>query len=136
MNRTQSLRYCILLSLAAIAAVGCGSDLATVSGTVSYKGNPLENGRITFQGPGLPMAYAEIDSSGRYRLNTGEQRGVAQGEYRVAIASYKLGEITGRGNPPSAKLITPAKYAIVDTTDLKAEVGPGSNRFDFELKDE
>jgi hypothetical protein len=136
MYKTMRLTNFALISLAALGAVGCGSDLAFVSGTISYQGKPLDTGRITFQGSGLPMAYGEVDSSGRYTLNTGEKQGITPGTYNVAIASYEIGEITGRGNPPAAKLITPAKYANMDTTDLKAEVVPGNNRFDFELRDE
>ena len=49
----------LLLSLAAFCLLGCGggSDRASLTGSVSYNGAPVESGSISFvpQGPGTPF---------------------------------------------------------------------------------
>jgi len=62
MNRPLGL---LLLTLALAAGVGCqqGGDkpaYANVSGTVTYNGQPIEKGQITFASDGRPPSTTEI----------------------------------------------------------------------------
>lgn len=122
-----------VLLLAPFILTGCGSNLASVTGTVTFDDRPLESGRIVFQATGESMAYGELGPDGRYTLIAGDQQGITPGEYIVTVATHEVGEITGRGNPPLTILITPARYGNKDTSDLRADVLPGHNKLDFEL---
>ena len=63
------LAVCLLVGL-----LGCGptGKLASVSGTVRYKGQPLPNAYVAFlpEQSGERIATGTTDSGGRYRLTT------------------------------------------------------------------
>jgi len=129
-----------------IAVAGCGGKdgLPSVRGTVTYNGKPLPNALVAFapEAPGSFPASGLTDSNGRYELTTrvpGD--GASLGKYRVAV--------TARGpekeRPPGAPGLTagttdpgdpliPTKYFAFDTSGLTAEVKPGDNTADFDLK--
>jgi hypothetical protein len=122
-----------ILAAALLGFAGCGSDLVDVSGTVTFDGTPLTSGRVVFQSPGKPMAVGELGPGGHYTVKTGTQHGIPPGDYTVTVSSYELGQSTGRGNPPPARLVTPAKYNNAKTSDLAAAVRPDNKTFDFSL---
>ena len=130
----------LLLTLTALLAGGCGGSLTSsgysASGTVTWKGQPLDQGSIQFlpaSGQG-PMVGAEI-RDGRYTLPN--PPGLATGTYQVRINSRSGVNPTGPpdthlGDPKSKERI-PAEYN--EKTTLKAEgTGSGSKTFDFTLK--
>lgn len=133
-------------SAAAIAALSlllpaCGSsgpEMASVSGKVTYEGNPVTKGTISFQplDPAGRPAVGEIGPDGSYSLQTevpGD--GALLGEYRVAITAREdviLDYIPKKPVPP--KLLVPKKYEDPGTSELKAVVKSGSNDFPFDLK--
>jgi hypothetical protein len=133
---------------------GCGDDLKArypVSGKVTYKGQPVPKGTISFSpvdGAG-EGAYGEV-VAGSYRLTTytpGD--GAVPGRYRVSIASAEA--VTPKAafdtNPNAtpeaavakaqrtAKHHIPVKYASSDASGLTAEVKATSNIVNFELVD-
>ena len=148
----------LFTGLAALAfgltAFGCSDDLKArypVSGTVTYKGQPVPKGTITFSplddaGEG---AFGDI-VGGSYRLTTHTTGdGAVPGRYRVSIASAeaitpKAAYDTDPNATPeaavakaqrAAKHRIPTKYASPDSSDLTAEVEAESNTFHFELVD-
>ena len=126
-----------ILFLALIVCTGCGNTYeATVTGNVAHGGKPLALGTITFHPEGRgPVAYARIQTDGSYSLTTGEQVGIVPGKYRVTVvATETIPPPANSIASPTGRLITPGRYGDVKTTDLAAEVKPGSNTFDFELR--
>jgi hypothetical protein len=122
-----------------IACAGCGNGRSTVLGTLTLDGKPL--GRtatvqvtIMFSpadGSGAPAA-ALGDESGCYELTTGSQHGLAPGQYIVTLAATEATQ--GRGGESRKRVLTPLRYANPKETDLRADVQPGRNTFDFNLR--
>jgi hypothetical protein len=80
MTRSQILSA---LALACLLALGCGGKGSTVTGTVTFNGQPLEKGYITFnptEGKGAPVG-AEI-VKGKYTAAN-----VAPGKNKVLVVS-------------------------------------------------
>jgi hypothetical protein len=159
--RTRGLQAAAiaLTGVGVIAVLGCGDDTGIgkrypVSGTVTYKGEPLASGRIEFE-PADPAkgrpATGEIHD-GSYRLTTlTPDDGALPGDYKVTITAQQVDtsqvvktimEKGGGGRQheiakaqQGAKNLIPAKYRLADTSGLTAKVEERSNTADFELKD-
>jgi hypothetical protein len=82
-------------------------------------------------GSGAPAA-ALADESGNYSLSTGAQSGLAPGSYVVTLAATEV--TPGAAGEPRKRVITPLRYANPKQSDLRAEVEPGRNTFDFDLR--
>jgi hypothetical protein len=126
--------------MAALLAGGCGgmtSSGYSASGTVTWKGRPLDQGSIQFLpegGPGL-MVGAEV-RDGRYALPN--PPGLAPGTYRVRIHSRSGVNPTGIPDvhlaDPNSRERIPPEYN--ENTTLKAELtADGPKTFDFTLTD-
>lgn len=131
----------ILIAMLALSTVvGCGDGLATVSGTVTFNGEPIEGGpgmygTVTFypeSGSGAP-AVGFIGESGQYEVKTGARSGLEPGPYLIGIAVKKITMPTNPDEMPRPTLITPKKYASVTESGLRENVEPGNNTIDFEL---
>jgi len=124
---------------------GCGGgglkyEMASVKGTITYKGKPLETGLIRFipdtkpvegQVPGK-MAFANIEA-GTYSIPA--ERGATVGRNRVEIISNReTGKSMRVENSviPETEQILPAEYNTRST--LTEEVKPGENTFDYQLE--
>jgi hypothetical protein len=112
---------------------GCGSQLPTVQGLVTLDGEPLPNARVVFESPDRPMAVATTDNQGRYDVMTGTQRGMATGNYQVAISAYETRD--GGSESPVPILSTPKRYNSAQTSGLSVEITPGRNsEVNFQLE--
>jgi hypothetical protein len=144
-----------------IVILGCGGDESglarrySVSGKVTYKGEPVSKGTISFQPvkPPYPEGRAAEGtiSNGNYSLSTaGGGDGALPGEYKVIVIASTLdlselakktggmihqGEAEHKKAIAEAKSLVPVKYNKAETTDLKATVEPKSQAIDFDLKD-
>ena len=127
---------------------GCGNEhgLVSVTGRVTYKGEPLTSGDISFvPEEGGRAATGQLDSSGGYRLGTfAPGDGAKPGKHRVQIVSRgpdkpipkkKQGKMMEEDMEGSGDALIPQKYFSVETSGLNAEVGSSGGRFDFDLKD-
>ena len=115
-------------------AIGCSTQDSQVSGTVTLDDQPLPLGTVAFhpQEAG-PIAFGQVNSSGRYSLNTGTESGLKPGSYAVTIEATEIVEPTP-GNPePLPKLLTPAKYRDKQVSGLIVEVKPGKNDIPLKL---
>jgi hypothetical protein len=96
--------YCGLRSRFALGAValvlagGCGGGpeggnvkLAPGGGTVTFKGAPLAGATVTFIPENGPLATAQTDLSGKFKLSTGGQAGVAVGKSTVTVTAIEGG---------------------------------------------
>lgn len=137
--RRLAFSVVVVLAPATLGAllVGCGTGdpRLAVSGTIKFKGQLLDQGRIEFHPPGDKgtMSGAGIQN-GRY--NIPRDKGLAPNTYEVRIYSYdekaaKIEEIPGEPGLGFKERI-PKKYNTAST--LKAEVKRGNTTFDFSLE--
>jgi len=130
--------------LLVVGVVGCGSsgglEKVVVSGKVTYKGQPVENGDIFFypmEGTRGPMSGASI-KDGHYIAKA--KGGVPVGEHLVRISAYRLN--TGKANDDmmaSAKSggqriqYLPEKYNEKSELRLKVDGNDAETTQDYEL---
>jgi hypothetical protein len=156
--RVPAPRRSVLAALSLAGMLGCWRPadetprlfdpkaLVPVSGVVTLNGEPLANAVVTFlPKTGIP-GVAETDEAGRYELRTVRSRGVAPGEYKVAI-SYVVspdGEPQGlaarNATYPSKAMLSakeqlPVEYSDLFRTKQGATVTPrGGVAFNFDVK--
>ncbi|HBO43810.1 MAG TPA: hypothetical protein DD670_07740 [Planctomycetaceae bacterium] len=115
-----------------VSLIGCGSklpfDAAQVTGTVTFRGKPLEHGEIVFlpmEGTPGPQAVGTIQADGTFEMRSGNLPGVALGTHRVTV--HCRGELppeqaTSLALPQS---LIPEKYGVAETSPLIYEVKNG-----------
>lgn len=129
-----------LLAVFVMAGVtGCGSSGGgpkeyPVTGTVKFDGTPVETGQILFRATERDKrGYSGSITNGAYDLKA------EAGKMTVQITASRI--IPGKfdeSNPgeksPVGEMYIPARYNT--QTELTAEVKPGKNSIDFDLKSE
>jgi len=127
----------LVVALGLLGVAGCGGgNPATVNGTVTYNGQPLETGTVAFYPvDGGPAAYANIQSDGTFRASTGQQKGLALGEYRISVQATGPMPEPGPQNDwePVPESLIPESYNSPETSGLTATITPGENQVDLEL---
>lgn len=115
-------------------AVGCGpGNGATVTGTVSLNGRPLDCGTVTFHPvEGGPVAYGMIGVDGTYTLQTGARPALDAGTYVATVVATTPAPSDGPDLP--GKLLTPVRYGDPKQSGLRCEVKPGRNQLALPLK--
>jgi len=116
---------------------GCSPGPATgkVRGKVTFKGQPVKEGRVTLLNPKEGGAYeAEIGAEGAYSIGSP----VAVGEYLVEITPLVQIVDTDPGKSPPAPVEKaapdiPKKYRMQGTSPLKASVKAGENEINFPM---
>jgi hypothetical protein len=100
-----------------------------VMGKVTYKGQPLAGGTITFVSKdGKAKVAATITEDGTYKAT------VPAGEYAVAISTEVLKKKADPKDPPKPLPKIPAKYGDPQTSGLTVVVKEGKNEITIELK--
>ncbi len=129
-------------SLVMVVIAGCGDqsglNLATVQGTVTYNGNPVDHGQVVFiptEGVGGPSAVGEIHSDGSYQMRTADFEGAAVGRHKVTVHSRRPLRPEEEKSLIIPELLIPDRYANELDTPLAIDVEPGVNQFDIELTD-
>ena len=154
-----------LSSAGLMIAAGCGDDSGldprySVSGYVTYKGEPVKKATISFvstKPDGRPATGSVVD--GYYTLTTlNPGDGAIPGTYKVTVDDRELDQgklrdeadalgkkkgITYNQIPQELQIAAnkkvkgslPGKYQIPSTTDVEKEVKEQSNKIDIELKD-
>ncbi len=123
--------------LAAIAVVvpmiGCGKRVETgaLSGTVTYKGKPLEFGSVLLQpAEGGPASYGTIGPDGSFTAAMDGKSGVPIGVNKVLVTCYtsqRPGASSGGGEKSVGDSLIPEHYTRFSSSGLKVEVKPGDN---------
>jgi hypothetical protein len=139
------LRACLLalatasFALTPIACGPTGPGMAQVSGKVTYKGQPVPKGTVTFlpSSPGGRNATGAIMPDGSYKLQTENPGdGALLGEYKVTIYAHDEPILDYLPQKPvEPKILTPTKYEKPDTSGLTASVKSGPNTYNFDLTD-
>jgi hypothetical protein len=146
----------VLTLLGMLAPLGCGYDDGigkrfSVSGKVTYNGQPLKTGTVNFYPEDTQTArpaVGEIQQDGSYRLTTQTPGdGAMGGKYKVAISAFDVDK-SKTSSPPQGgvadqvavgqatrKSLIPIKYSGTDESGLTATVGPNNTSFNFDLKD-
>ena len=136
------------LACSCLTWAGCGKpslQTVLVKGKVTYQGNPLRGGTITFhpvdRQKGRP-ATATIGADGTYDVSTLETaRGLVPGEYKICVTSQQ--ESLAMMSPAEAaraaakSLAIPQRYTNPETSGLSVTVaeGDGAKTLGLELVD-
>jgi hypothetical protein len=122
---------CVLL-----AACNAGDKVPRykVTGKVTYQGQPVQRGEITFEDPAAGQVNSSpLDAGGSYSLE------LPAGDFRISVAPPLVDTKATADSPPdripdpSVKNI-PKKYWRQETSGLAAQVAKDKRAFDFELK--
>jgi hemoglobin len=113
------------------------AEKGDVSGKVTFKGQPLPGGTVSFVAADGKIYSSPIAADGTYNVTD-----VKVGEYKVAIETESA-KPKDKPNPPEEKkpddkgaaafVAIPKKYAKPETTDLVATVMKGKQTKDFDL---
>jgi hypothetical protein len=113
---------------------GCGADkgpkLASVSGTVTLDGLPVQGAVLEFvpQEAGKSTAFGATDENGFYEMQFGQSRhGAFLGRTKVRIRSDD--QVFVGGENYSNTEVFPPRYN--DRSELFVDVADGENEFDF-----
>ena len=134
------LRYVLLTVIVAAGfSAGCFSNsLGTVSGHVTFNGQPLEKGLITFSPSGDKGGTAGGDIiAGSFRVE-----GLVPATYQVSVTAVPELKIVMPGDPETKRTLTDAEIRAQidplppDTTgkEQSIEVKGGKQSFDFKLE--
>ena len=143
MNRRRIGKTAAWLGVLAamLSTLGCGSrgglDLATVRGTVTYQGKPLDHGEVVFvpiEGTPGPQAMGAIGPDGSFAIKTAGKDGAAVGKHKVKVICRRVVTPEEAKNLVIGELLTPAIYAQDAKTPLEFEVKKGTNTYPIELK--
>jgi predicted small lipoprotein YifL len=139
MARRLPLALLTVSLMVAAAMNGCGKrgpELAPVSGKVTYKGQPLKFGGVTFQPEVGWAATGVIQPDGTFRMvMTGRGDGAVVGKNKIRIACFTNQDPSKKG-PGGTSLaggialgapLIPRKYLSYETSGLEVEVRSGTN---------
>jgi hypothetical protein len=139
----------IALGMLIVMQVGCTSsdqpELGKVTGTITLDDMPLTGVAVVFQPDSGRPARGMTDAEGKYELTYIRQtKGTKVGSNRVEIAPSEEGaessdvETGDDETQPAPKMskpgkpLVPARYNV--QSELKVDVKPGENSFDFQLE--
>lgn len=130
-------RWCSFFScvVASLLLAGCGSGGTQLEGTVTFDGQPVDGGTITFMSEGGQGTNAGGPiQGGKYAIESK----LPPGKFKVEINWFKsTGKTLANKSDPGTKMdetkqVIPMEYN--KQSKLTAEVKSGSNTFNFELK--
>jgi hypothetical protein len=136
LRSSVALTPLVVLGLAWLAIFGCGGDKLArvkVNGKVTYQGQPVQEGEITFEDPAAGQVNSSpLGSGGAYSVE------LPAGDYRVSIAPPLVESKGTADSPPDmvpkkVKNI-PKKYWVQESSGLKAQVAKDKRTIDFDLK--
>jgi hypothetical protein len=126
----------VLTALAILTLASCEGDVGgrlAISGTVEYKGEPVQQGTIEFiPHPGGKTQSGATITNGRFTIP--KEKGLEPGVYTVKISSMEgLEPPAEPGGLPGKdpKELLPAKYNTKST--LTKEVSKTETKFEFKL---
>ena len=121
-----------ICGIAAMAGCDHGPQVVPVNGTVTYNGEPLKDGGITFAPPDARAAFGRVVDGKIVEVTTFEAGdGAITGPVKVGIqATTNLGKMTGPHDP-----LIPRRYFDPATSGLSVEIKADEpNEFNFELQ--
>jgi hypothetical protein len=130
--KNTSFKIAIATVGIAVLAIGCGSgNLAPVSGTVNYHGQPLKEGTIGFIPDKGRPAYGKIVDGKIVEVTTITRGdGVTVGHHKVQIQAISNASTMYAQH----KSLIPDHYADPNKSGLTAEIKKGSPALTFDLQ--
>ena len=137
----------LLASGLLLAAAGCGSSTASVSGVVTLDGEPYGNAVVSFQPIGTPESpepgrgsSAYTDEKGRFELKHDGRDGAVVGKHLVRIMT-KGNDVVGQypeGSPdetPKDRPVDPIppEWNALSTKEFDVPPG-GTDKADFDIR--
>jgi len=133
LNSSWQSRLGALILFGVVALLGCSNKkpVGSISGKVTYKGNPVTTGSINFYAAERGMAAeAKMDASGNFSIKELEV-----GTYKVYI-SPPVPEQLPPGTPPKKeKFEVPAKYQDPARSTITKDVKAGPNDIPVDITD-
>lgn len=135
-----------IAAMALISLAGCGPANTAVTGAVSYNGEPVEEGAISFRPEGgTGQSFGGRITDGRYSIeeaSPGAKKVVVIGVKKIDFgmsseeASKKASEAQAAGKAWGGHLSEPADYIPEDAegNSQTVEVKPGEQTLDFAIK--
>jgi hypothetical protein len=141
MRRLAQLCGALLGGVVLAALAGCGGDpqnRQAITGEVTLKGQPVEDGIITFAPlDGQQTGEGAQIVNGKYRIP--REKGLSPGKYRVSIVAGNGLSGAGDASPDSPNAgqrqpreRVPPEYNR-DSKQVKEVTGGGPNTFDFHI---
>ncbi len=139
-------RSAAALVVALIAAVGCGEKATTIDGKVTYNGEPVEMGAISFRPTdGKGQVFAALILDGAYSVPKavpGSRTVAIRGTKKVNFgrsseeAARLAAEQQAAGNAMAAHIAEAADYIPTDAegNNQTIEIASGDQTIDFNLK--
>ncbi|MDY3553719.1 carboxypeptidase regulatory-like domain-containing protein [Gemmata sp. JC717] len=137
----RTVRWCVLAACVALGA-GCDSEppLGAATGKVTFRGVPVAEGTVVFDGPDGSAYVADLEPNGTFAFQVARGVGLPPGRYAVAVRPPRPNK-PGMGYvAPNMKKAEypniPKKYHDPKTSGLEATVqaGAATASFDFEMK--
>jgi len=120
-----------------VCCLGCGAGDKNprykITGKVTYQGQPVEEGTVTFEDPATGQVNSSpLGSGGAYALE------LPAGDYKVSVSPPLVEAKSTADTPPDMvpKKVNniPKKYWVQETSGLSAEVAKDQRTLDFDLK--
>jgi len=127
-------RFCLLL-LTVLLLVGCGPriPMTTLSGTISYKGKPVENGIIEFVSETDGSSWSAQITGGNYNLE------LPAGKCTVRIQAFRVtgtrklyADMPDSPTEEITEQILPASWNV--KSEITCELAKGTQTFDYSGK--
>ena len=129
-----------IVLLVFLAVLGCGENKneGEISGTVTYQGQPLPWGTVTFLDSSNKFLASSAISDGKYAIKV-----PVLGPVKITVTtpanssggrgSKLVSKRTG-GAPISSVISIPAKYGSADQSGLSYTVKPGRSEYNIDLQ--
>jgi len=123
--------------LGALAVAGCGGGkTAQVSGKVTYAGEPLNSGTVSFVGPEGSADTAMLQPDGTYNLTK-----APIGQVKIGVQTFPPSPMMAPPDPAAQKgkktlpkyTKIPTKYGDPEKSGQTYTVQPGSQTYDINL---
>ncbi|MEW4565496.1 carboxypeptidase-like regulatory domain-containing protein [Bremerella sp. JC770] len=129
----------LMLMVAGLAFCGCGSsgsDVSKVSGTVTFNGQPVNDGIVSFMSDSGFGTSALLGDDGSYQLRSQHGKGIPSGVYKVTVSpmSEDVAESESRTYRAAKRDDIPSKYQNFETSALELRVENGPQVFDIQMK--
>ncbi len=138
-RRIALTRSLCCLGLLVVAVVGGCSRSATITGKVTYRGQPLKRGEINFIGADGKSRSGLIRGDGTYKVDD-----APRGPVKVTVVSLTGGDgegkLSARGleagpAPIDVRHAIPAKYTDPDQSGLAYTLARGGQKINIDLTD-
>ncbi|MGL6097300.1 MAG: hypothetical protein ACRC7O_16065 [Fimbriiglobus sp.] len=125
-----------------LTAVGCSEPTPSVTGKITFRGNPIQLGRVKFISSQGNACDANLREDGSYSIRPaqpGVMKVVVTGGAAPRLPPRPPGKGKGKAGPPAvppqqvASEALPKEYGKKETTKLSVELKPGPNEFSYDI---